>query len=249
MADGTLMDVVIGRFREARLYLRYAIAPFRPGARLPTFEKPAELKWPIKSDLDTPQLELIISEARRQVDRQRASLESLRSRSNALLALCLAEIGLLSAGANKVFKHGWLIAPWAVSALAVLLALGGAISLLSARADFGGVNLIGLAAADPPLHRVAAKSYATSTGIGDATIAARITVFRDAVLLAIIGAILYAAVWPAVTFQDSDLQQPKPNVSEVAKCSICTPSLPLQPSSPTTQSTTAQTPAPGSPSR
>ena len=243
------MDVVTGRFREARLYLRYAVAPFRPGRRLPTFEKPAELKWPIKSNLDTPQLDLIISEARRQVDRQRADLESLRSRSNAVLTICLAEIALLSAGASKVFKHGWLIFPWTMSTLAVLLALGGAISLLSARADFGGVNLMGLAASDPPLHRVAAKSYAETVGTGDVTIAARITVFRDAVLLAIVGAILYAVVWPAVALQNSNVQQPKPTVSEVATCSTCTPSLQPQPSPSATQPTSVPTPPPGSPSR
>jgi hypothetical protein len=81
------MDVVTGRLREARLYLRYAIAPFRPGTQLPTFEKPAELKWPIKSDLETPDLDLIIAEAHRQVDRQVANLESLRGRSSALLTL------------------------------------------------------------------------------------------------------------------------------------------------------------------
>lgn len=243
------MDVITGRFREARLYLRYAIAPFRPGMQLPTFEKPAELKWPIKSDLDPPQLDLIIGEAHRQVDRQSANLESLRSRSSALLTLCLVEIGLLSAGANKVFKHGWLILPWSASVLAVLLALGGAIALVAARADFGGVKLIGLAVADPPLHRVAAKSYTASVGIGDVTIAARITVFRDAVLLAIIGAILYALVWPAVTFQNPSVQQPKPTVSEVATCSICTPSLQPQPSPPTTQPMTVLTPPQGSPHR
>ncbi|WP_230393846.1 hypothetical protein, partial [Plantactinospora alkalitolerans] len=208
-----------------------------------------QVKWPIKSDLDTPQLDLIIGEARRQLDRQRLDLESLRTRSNALLALCLVEIGLLSAGVSKVFKHSWLIFPWAVSVLAVLLALGGAIALLAARADLGGVNLIGLATADPPLHRVAAKTYATSVGTGDVTIAARITVFRDAVFLAIIGAILYAVVWPTVAFQISTLQPSKPTVSEVPTCSTCTPSLQPPPTTAPTKTTNVPNPPPGLPSR
>lgn len=246
------MAQVTGRFREARLYLRYAIAPLRPGVTLPTFEKPAEFKWPISSYLDTSQLDLIIGEARRQVDRQRADLESLHGRSKAVLTLCLAEIGLLSAGASRVFKHNWLILPWTLSVLAVLLALGGVISLLSARADFGVVSPLGLAASEPPLHRVAAKSYARVAGIGDVTIAARVTVFRDAVLLAVVGAILYAAVWPFVTLQDSTIKEPNPSVSdesEIAPCSTSTRSLQPQLPQVTMRPRIVPSPLPGSPSR
>lgn len=241
------MDVVTGRWREAHLYLRYATAPLRPGARLPVFEEPTKPEWPLRSELDVPQLDLIMSEARRQLDRQRADLESLRTRSNALVALCLVELGLLSAGASKVFKHGLLIVPWALSVVAVLLALGGAIALVSARADFSGVNIFGLAAAKPPLHRVATKAYVGATSTGDVTIAARVTVFRDAVLLAIVGALLYAALWPVTTFQPSSIQNPRPANSEVSKCPTCTPSWPARSSIPATPTTTSPRQRPESP--
>lgn len=216
------MTVITGRLREARLYLHYLIAPFRPGVQLPTFEAPQEFTWSINANLDGSELDLIVNEGRRQLDRQRADLEALRGRATALLTLCLAEVGLLSAGAATVFEHRLLIIPWAISVIAVLLSLGGAIALVSARADFNSVSTMGLAAADPPLNRVAALTYAKSVSAGDVTIATRITVFRGAVLLAVIGAILYATVWPATTQDKPTVRNAGHAVSEDSTCTTST---------------------------
>lgn len=207
------------------------------------------------------------SRRRRQVDRQLADLEKVRSRAGALLTLCLAELAALSAGASRVFTHSWLILPWALSAACVLLSVGGAIALLTAQAQFRRVDTAGIALVPPSrARRVAAQSYAEVVGMGEETIATRITVLRDGVLLAVVAALLYASVWPAVTLGASggntpdpvtstfpgqptmNVLVPSPASSGGASCLTCTPSsVPSSSTSLTTPRTNAPGPLPTSP--
>jgi hypothetical protein len=89
---------VDGRFAEARVYLLYVLALLRPGVEAPTFGAPSEFTGDIDR-LDDDDLEIVIDEGRRQLDRQLADLERNRSRAATLLTVGLAEIAVLSAGA------------------------------------------------------------------------------------------------------------------------------------------------------
>lgn len=240
------MATITGRFAEAKLYLVYAVSPLRPGAEMPTFREPRPFKWDLDSELTADDLTVIVDEGRRQIDRQLADLEKLRSRAGALVTLCLAELAALSAGASRIFGSAHLTAVWSLSVIAVLLALGGALALLSAQAKFGRTDTMGLAVSKSQINRVAALSYAKSVSQGEEAIATRITVFRDAVLLAIVGAILYAVVWPVATLSTSD-DTPSPATSGETACQTCTPSSPSSPTSPETTSPTSPSPTPPSP--
>jgi hypothetical protein len=208
------MKIVTGRFAEVRLYLRYAASPLRPGIEVPTFREPREFKWKIDSELLPEDLSVIVDEGRRQIDRQLSDLEKVRSRAGALLTLCLAEVAALSAGASRVFTHSYLIPIWVLSVGSALLSTGGAIALLTAQAQFGRIDTMGIALVPTQVRRVAALSYAKAVGIGEETIATRITVLRDGVLLAILAALLYAAVWPAAVLSaGNDGTTPSPRTS------------------------------------
>jgi hypothetical protein len=240
------MAAISGRFAEARLYLVYAVSPLRPGVEMPTFREPRPFKWDLDSQLTVDDLKVIVDEGRRQIDRQLADLERLRGRAGALVTLCLVELAALSAGASRIFGSAPLTAVWSLSAMAVLLALGGALALLSAQAKFGRTDTMGLAASKSQVHRVAALSYAKSVSQGEETIATRVTVFRDAVLLAIMGAILYAVVWPATTLSTFN-EKPSPAATGEQACPTCTPSSPSLPASPVTTSPISPSLAPPSP--
>lgn len=259
------MKVVTGRFAELRGYLQFAISPFWPGMEVPLFEAPKPFKWKIERDLQADDIAVIVEEGRRQVDRQYADLEKVRGRAGGLLTLCLAELAALSAGANRLFTHAnpWLITAWALSVVFVLLSMGGAIALMTAKANFTRIDTAGLALVRHQIRRVAATSYAQIVGLGEQTVAARITVLRDGVLLAIVAAILYAAVWPVITLGASNGQNPGPATSSTAPsspaptitpshsisggtlCLTCTPSS--APSSSTTTRTSVPSPLRSSP--
>lgn len=196
MAAGQRMTVVRGRLAEARLYLYYVAAVLRPGVRVPTFGEPVGFDRSLDSFKDDD-LKLIIEEGRRALDRQEADLEHIRSRAGTLLTIGLAEIAVLSALAARSFVHGAVIVTlWCLSAIAIVLAVGGAASVLTSQARMGRFDIRQIAAHTPPLLRSSARDYLQSLGHGEETVRTRLTVVRDAVLLETLAALLLAVAWP-----------------------------------------------------
>jgi hypothetical protein len=225
------MKVIRGKFRESRAYLWYVGALFRPGIEVPVFAEPTRFEGNLKR-FDDADLKLLIEEGRRQLDRQIADVERTKSRAGTLLTISAAEIAVLSASANRVFGHGWPVTlAWAASALFALLAAGGAASLLTAQAQYGRTDTQNDAAGPLPYLRNLARGYAESTSYGEQTVAARVTLLRDGVLLAVTAAILYAVVWPFTSTDDAPDRQPNPSPSGVPTICpmICTASSPSAP--------------------
>ncbi|UQU66838.1 hypothetical protein COUCH_11450 [Couchioplanes caeruleus] len=243
------MHVVRGRYAEARVYGWYVLALLRPGVEVPTFGQPE----PFTADIErfTPDdLKIIVEEGRRQTDRQLADLEKNRARAATLLTIGLAELAVLAASAGRVFPLGVPVrVVWAISAVLVVLTIGGAASLLTSRADFGRLETRHLAAGPMPVLREAALGYAHAVGLGEETVRTRITVLRDGVLLAVMAALLYAVIWPVVTTAKTPGTAPRPSPTGENICrATCIPSSPSRPS-PTTTATgdlapTSATPIP-----
>jgi hypothetical protein len=195
MVDDGVMSTVTGRFAEARLYLIYALALLRPGVRVPTFESPQLFTKPI-NHLSADDLKVLVEESRRALDQQETDLERIRSRSVNLLTIGLAEVAAVSALAPRAFTHGPLVVVlWCLGAVLIILALGGAGAVLTARAQMGSVNPRTIAPS-PPLLRAIVIEYLQSLGESEVTVRTRLTVLRDAVLLETVAALLLAAVWP-----------------------------------------------------
>lgn len=193
------MPVITGRYREIRAYLWYCLALFWPGAKVPVFEDPPE-RDPDIADFTEEQLQVVLDEGRRQLDRQRQDLERIQARSATAATIALAEIALLSNGGATVIRAGgfWFV-PWLIGVICVFLGVAGAVSLLTTRPTVAAphVNDIATYVGRNPLY-CAAYSYVRDVDVGDVTLSARVTILRDAALLLVLGAVLYAVIWPFV---------------------------------------------------
>ncbi|WP_406377126.1 hypothetical protein [Streptomyces sp. NBC_00197] len=193
------MSTVTGRFAEARLYLIYCAALLHPGRPVPTFSQGA----PITIDLDIHSDEdfaVIIEEGRRQIDRQMADLERIRNRAGALATVALALTAAVVTKTADVMKHHWaLLAMWALACALAVLAVAGAASVLTARAVFGGTDARLAAQGSRPVQRYVAEAYAENVTVGEETVRTFLTVFRDAVTLAVSSALVFLLLLAALT--------------------------------------------------
>lgn len=194
-----MMPVMTGRCRESRAYLLYCLALFRPGIKVPVFEQPPE-RTPDIAEFSDEQLQVVLEEGRRHLDRQREDLERIQTRSATAATIGLAEVALLSNGGATVIRAGgvWLI-PWLMGVICVFLGVAGAVSLLTTRPAVAAPHVNDIASDEGrrPLY-TAAYSYVRGVDVGDVTLAARVTILRDVALLLVLGAVLYAAIWPFV---------------------------------------------------
>jgi len=217
------------RFAEARVYAYYVFAVFRPGIEVPTFGEPEDFTDSLDGLTDEDR-KIVVEEGRRQLDRQLADLEKNKSRAATMLTVGLVELGVLAAGANRTFAYGpWTGIVWILSAILALLALGGAVSLLTSQAVFGRVDTRALASSPTPLQQQVAIGYAQSVSWGEETIRTRITLLRDGVLLAVASAMLYALIWPFISSKPSQQSNPQPKPTGVSTTcpTTCTPSSPF----------------------
>lgn len=190
------MRAITGRLAEPRVYLWHCAAVFLPGVDVPVFAPPAVFDGDLRA-MSNDDLKLIVEEGRRQLDRQQGDLERIRSRGATLVTVGLAEIALLSSGARRAFSAGgWETAAWASAAVLVVLGLAGAAAVLTAKSVFGRTDTAMAAGLAPPVLRPLACAYAEQVGYGEETVRTRLTVLRDAVLLLVVGALVYAALWP-----------------------------------------------------
>lgn len=120
------MRAVTGWGAEARVYLWHCLSVVRPGIDVPVFATLVVFDGDV-AQLTDDDLTIVVDEGRRQLDRQQADLERVRSRAATLVTVALVEIALLSSGARRAFADGaWATAGWGAAALLVLLGLAGA---------------------------------------------------------------------------------------------------------------------------
>jgi hypothetical protein len=81
------------------------------------------------------------------------------------------------------------------AAFSLLLGLLGSGALLTARSEFGLSHAAILSNERPPITEALAMSYAELVSVGENTVATRTTMFRDAMMLIAVGAVLVGAAW------------------------------------------------------
>lgn len=195
-AEKVMKTVTAGKTAELRGYLWHCLAVFRPGSAVPVFQQPKRF-WGNLAGISETEASLIVEEGRRQFDRQSGTLEHLRTNAGILLTLGLAEVALLADGAQASFSRNCLVAGlWILSAIFVLFGVLGVLGVLTAQAAFGHIDTLTLAATTGNRLRELACLYADRCQVGDCTVAARVTVIRDATWSLAVGGLLYAVSWP-----------------------------------------------------
>lgn len=174
----------------------YVLALFWPGISVPVFTvhaiKPGDLL-----DWEEEDLKFIVEEGRRQLDRQLTQLDRVQNRAQFLFTTALGlSVLLVATVRNAVRDHGvaLLIGSY-VGLILVVLGLLGAAALMSTRAAYGGPETASMTLERPPVLPRLAEAYATRIGIGENTLATRVTVFRDAVFLVLLGAVIHGVIW------------------------------------------------------
>lgn len=236
------MDVVAeGRFREARGYLRYLAALLVPGRAVPVFEQPPPVL--VDDSLTDDDRKLLIEESHRQLERQATDLGRNHTRAATLLTITIAELAFLTTTAPAVFTRSPIvIGLWVLSAVLAVLALGGTVSVLTSRAVYGRVDPASLGRGPAPILPELARQYVASVGPGEATNAARLTVLRDAVWLAVLAAAALVLITPF-----SGRSAPKTGTCVVPSGASCViaPTSPPSASSPSpSPRTTSMSPSP-----
>jgi hypothetical protein len=182
--------------RESVVYLQHVLALFRPNRPVPSFDAyrqtPGDLKdW---SDAD---FKVLIDEGRRQLDRQRQDLERLQGRSQFLFTTSLALLVVTMALLTGVLKEDneFLTATWVLGTLMIGVSMFGAAALFVARAELAAIDAANLSWQEPPIAKTLAEAYSRMMVTGENTLATRLTVYRQAVLLLLLGAAIHVVVW------------------------------------------------------
>jgi hypothetical protein len=181
---------------EAAMYLRHIRGLALPGIKVETIvihpTEPASLDgW------GDDALHIIVDEARRQIDRQSERFDRIRTTAQLLFTTALALLVVLAAGAHRVLDQESVIlfVAWVVGLIVVALGMLGAASILTVRAEFGTIDTPALTYHGPDPLKVLATAYAQQVRVGESTVAARLTVYRDAVWLVLLGAAIQLVVW------------------------------------------------------
>jgi hypothetical protein len=188
------------RRSERRMYLAH-LRGLWPGTRVPSFQVHPDTtgetdKWG-KEDL-----QVLIDEGRRQLDAQRDQTEQIRSRSQFLFTTAIGLAAISFAGRSTVFsaKNDFPLAIWSLGLLLATLGLLGTASVIVARKEFGSIDAALMTTTyEPPVTPKLAAGYAQQVGRGANTVATLVTVYRDAVLLVMLGALCWGAAWLVAT--------------------------------------------------
>jgi hypothetical protein len=184
------------RRHESVVYLQHVLVLLRPNRPVPTFDAYTQTPGDV-THWAPDDLKLLIEEGRRQTDRQRQDLERLQSRAQFLFTTSLALLVVVAALLTSVLdEQNWLLTSvWVVGTLIVGLAMFGAAALFVTRLEMSTIDAANLSQQDPPITNALAEAYARMMAAGENTLATRLTVYRQAVLMVLLGSAIHVAVW------------------------------------------------------
>lgn len=171
------------------VYLAHVIGLIAPGMEIPTFHAHQITPQPLDQWCEDD-LQHMIDEGHRQLDRQLSDLERIRGRAQWLLttgAAITAAVGTALVGKRP---SGCVLVLWVPSLVFLGLGVAGAAAVMTVRADFKSIDTAVLSNQAPPVVRVLATSYSRMLSTGENTVATRLTVFRQAVVYVVIGGYL-----------------------------------------------------------
>ena len=153
------------------------------------------------NSIDTDEdLQLIVDEGRRQLDAQVNRLDRVNSRAQALLTAALVVLAFAASGFRRLERvhDATLVSCWALWVIALAGIVSGttvAAAVMVVRADFDAIDTTQMSHWKPPLLHALANDYTKAVILGETTVAARITAFRQATRLVCWAAILTSLLW------------------------------------------------------
>lgn len=150
------------------------------------------------SDAD---LDLLIEEGRRTFDSQSERFDRIRTTAQVLLPTAIALLIVLGSEVDDIAAGGihlpalLALAAWSLGTWLVLMGFLGTAAVLTVRSDFGMILPTLLSQETEDIKRRLAAAYAEQAMVGEATVATRLTVIRDAVTLVALGGSLQLVLW------------------------------------------------------
>ena len=183
----------MSRFRQFRrgqwIYLQHVIGLLLPGEDIGILAVDQVVPQTIDA-WNNSELVLLIEEGRRQVDRQQADLAHIRGRAQWLFTVGAAVLAALGSALLSSISAASVTVLALMAMLLLAYGVGGAAAVLTVKADFGVIHAAVLTNAERPVQRSLASSYARLVRAGENTVAARLTVFRQAVVYCLAGGYL-----------------------------------------------------------
>lgn len=188
------------RLREAAkewgVYFRH-LPGLWPGSRVPVFEAHTIEQGDLDGWSDE-ELTYALEEGRRQLDQLFQDLETVRTRAQFLFTTAVGFLVVIFAGrhtmvdAKSVFP--WLV--WSLGIVTAVLSLLGSAAVVVARKDLRAIDVVLLTTwTKRPILRELVAMYGRSVRASSNTMTTQITMFRDAVWLLLVAALLYGLAW------------------------------------------------------
>jgi hypothetical protein len=184
--------------RKTRLTTAFILALIFGGRVKPEMENPNVPGD--TSEFDDASLELIVNQGRWQLDRQQESFRHTTDRAQILLTVNIIVLGFIAASFHHIVQIAGIreitaTVIWAVGALFVVVGIAATASVITVAADFDTVDTTKVSNFPHPVLRKVADSYAKTVRLGEITVAARVTVFRQAVRFVCWGTLIAALAY------------------------------------------------------
>jgi hypothetical protein len=171
------------------IYFAHVIGLIAPGVEIPVFRSHQIEPEPL-DDWSEADLERMIDEVQRQLDRQISDFERILGRAQWLLTTGAAVTAALGTAFVAKRPSGAVLWLWVPALVFLACGVAGAGAVMTVRADFVTIDTAVLSRKAPPILRTLATSYSRMLRTGENTVATRLTVFRQAVVYVIIGGYL-----------------------------------------------------------
>lgn len=186
----------MGWWKEQYIYARHVCALFSGGRGAPVLTADRNREGDL-SCWRTEDLDVLLEEGRRQLDRQYEDLERVRTRAQVAAAVGIALDGT-AGGLQHIARTGptaWLTVLWVLSMVVLSWSVLGAAATAVVRADLLTIHATVLSRYTSPVRRRLAGDYAGILPTNENQIATRLVNLRISVTALLIGGLMALGVW------------------------------------------------------
>jgi hypothetical protein len=171
------------------IYFAHVIGLVAPGEEIPVV-RAHQITAEALNQWSDDDLERMLDEGHRQLDRQLSDLEQIRGRAQWLLTTGAAITAAIGTALVATRPSGVVLLLWVPALVLLVCGVAGAAAVMTVRADFQTIDTAVLSKSTPPILNALATSYSRMLATGENTVATRLTVFRQAVVFVVAGGYL-----------------------------------------------------------